>query len=130
MTTARTLKLTAGTTTTITTAIDVHGRFGVRMFIASTTTSPAYLSAGIGTINLSYLNLTWISAIGTSVWNAINSTDGGNNTGWNFLLNKVFQVVVIDTWKNVTDMKIRVGGVWKVVLGAKMMIGGVWKDVV
>jgi hypothetical protein len=38
-----------------------------------------------GTVNSQYLYIQDSDADGGAVWNALNSTDAGNNTGWNFL---------------------------------------------
>jgi hypothetical protein len=38
-----------------------------------------------GTVNAYYLNIQDSTADGGAVWYALNSTDAGNNTGWNFL---------------------------------------------
>ena len=38
-----------------------------------------------GTVNAEYLYIQDSIADGGAVWNALNSTDAGNNTGWNFL---------------------------------------------
>lgn len=43
------------------------------------------ISKASGTVNAYYLNLQDSTASGGAVWNAYNSTNSGNNTGWNFL---------------------------------------------
>ncbi len=127
--TARTLKFTAGTTTTIRTAFNVYGSTGQLMTITSSTSSPATITANIGTIVCDYVSVAWITATGSSgfVSPLSDSTDGGNNTGWIFM--KDVQAVVVDTWKSVKAMQVKIAGQWKTVSKAQILISGVWKSV-
>lgn len=130
MITARTLKLTGGTTTTIVGGLNIHGKFGLPMNVISSSGTPAVISANIGVINCNFIALQNITGSGGSTFNAINSVDNGGNTGWNFVINQIFQVLVSGVWKNVTKMQISIGGVWKNVVAAKIKANNQWKDVV
>lgn len=127
--TARTLKFVHGTTTTITGAFNVNGSFATYMPIVSDTASVATITGNIGTVNCYFITPTWLTMAGTSTWNAINSTDGGNNTGWNFSVVAIIQAYVVSAWKTGTKLQVQIGGVWKVVNKAQMRISGVWKSV-
>ena len=131
MATTRTLRFTAGTTTTITGAFNVHGSWSTPMNIASTTTSPATITANIGTINCNYITPSNTTVTGGSTWNAINSTDGGGNTGWNFSNVAAVQVYIgsLSTWKTVNKVQIQIGGVWKTVSKIQVSVSGSWKQI-
>lgn len=43
------------------------------------------LSAASGTINAQYVTISNSTATGGATWNAVDSTDNGGNTGWNFI---------------------------------------------
>ena len=87
-TVAHTLRLTAGTTTTVT-DWSINGTSGNQFTLNSATAgSQATLAkAGGGTVSVSYTTVTDIAATPTSTWSALTSNgclDGGNNTGWTF----------------------------------------------
>lgn len=52
---------------------------------SSTPGSPATLSKSSGMVNTSYLDIQDSIATGGATWNAANSINSGNNTGWNFV---------------------------------------------
>lgn len=76
-----TFTFTSGTTQTVTN-FSVSGTAGNLVTIGATTTSAATLSKASGTVNASYLSISYSTATGGATWNAANSVDGGNNTGW------------------------------------------------
>jgi hypothetical protein len=78
-----TFTFTSGTTQTVTN-FNVSGTAGNLVTIGASTTSAATLSKASGTVNSSYLSLSYSTATGGATWNALNSTDGGNNSGWIF----------------------------------------------
>jgi len=81
---ARTQRLTAGTTTTVTT-FTATGTSGNEITIGSITAASHTLAkAGGGTITGDYLLISYSTATPGSTWYATNSTDNGNNSGWNF----------------------------------------------
>lgn len=88
VTNARTLRFTAGTTTTITTAFNVNGTAGKLMTIGSITAASHALSyTGVGYVSSDYLSISRSDATPASTWYAgANSTDGGNNSGWVFTI--------------------------------------------
>jgi len=75
----------ASTTTTVTN-FTVNGTAGNLVTLNSSTTGTQATLAklGGGTINVNYLAIQDSNATPVSTWNAANSTDNGNNTGWNF----------------------------------------------
>lgn len=74
----------SGSTQTITN-FNVNGTAGNLVTVNSWTSgSQATLSKASGTVSASYLSIKDINATGGAVWNAVSSTDGGNNTGWVF----------------------------------------------
>jgi hypothetical protein len=54
-------------------------------FNSNTLGTARTINQASGTVNASYLNIQDSTASGGAVWNALNSTNAGNNTGWNFL---------------------------------------------
>jgi hypothetical protein len=83
-----TFTFTSGTTQTVTN-FNVRGTVGNLVTIGASTTSAATLSKASGTVNSSYLSLSYSTATGGAVWNALDSTDGDNNTGWIFAIDPV-----------------------------------------
>lgn len=84
---ARTLRFTAGTTTTITTAAgwNVNGTSGNLMTVTSITAATHTISVASGTVSSNYLSLSQsIATGGATCYAGANSTDGGGNTGWIF----------------------------------------------
>jgi hypothetical protein len=80
---ARTLAFTAATTSTFTT-FNVNGTSGKLMTITSATAATHTLSIASGTVTCDSCSIDHSIATGGATFNATNSTDGGNNTGWNF----------------------------------------------
>lgn len=82
-----TLRLTSGTTQTVS-AFSVSGAAGnLANLISSTAGSIATLSDSSGTNSVSYLSIKDITATGGATWEAYTSNgnvDSGNNTGWDF----------------------------------------------
>lgn len=78
-----TFRFVAGTTTTVTNW-SVNGTSGNLVTVTSATALAHTLSKASGTVNSSFLNLSYSTATGGATWNALSSTNGGNNTGWNF----------------------------------------------
>lgn len=86
VTNARSLLFTAGTTTTITTAFNVNGTAGKLMTVSSITAATHTLAKASGVVSCDYLSVDHSIAGGGASWYAgANSTDGGSNTGWNFV---------------------------------------------
>jgi hypothetical protein len=73
----------AGTTTTITNW-NINGTAGNLVTIGSSSAASHTLSKASGAVAANYLSISRSSATGGATWNADNSTDGGNNTGWVF----------------------------------------------
>ena len=87
-TVAHTVRLAAGTTTTVTNW-NINGSSGNQFTLNSATAgSQATLAkAGGGTVSVNYTTVTDIVGTPTSTWSALTSNgcvDGGNNTGWTF----------------------------------------------
>ena len=83
---ARTFNFTAGTTQTVTN-FSVSGTPTAIVSIRSTTPGvQATLSKSSGIVSSFWLDLKDSNATGGATWNAVNSTDSGNNTGWVFLI--------------------------------------------
>lgn len=79
-----TVRFTAGTTQTVS-AFGLSGTAGNLVTINSTTPGSQFtLSDASGTINAQYLAIQDSNATGGAVWNALYSTNLGNNTGWIF----------------------------------------------
>lgn len=75
---------TAGTLTV--TNFSLNGTAGnLVTFNSSVAGTARTISKTSDTVNAYYLNLQDSTASGGAVWNAYNSTNSGNNTGWNFL---------------------------------------------
>lgn len=79
-----TVRFTAGTTQTVSN-FGLSGTAGNLITINSTTPGSQFtLSDASGTINAQYLSIQDSNATGGAVWNALYSTNLGNNTGWIF----------------------------------------------
>lgn len=79
-----TVRFTAGTTQTVSN-FGLSGTAGNLITINSTTPGSQFtLSDASGTINAQYLAIQDSNATGGAVWNALYSTNLGNNTGWIF----------------------------------------------
>lgn len=74
---------TDGTTQTIS-SITALGALGNEILLTGTSTGGWTILDGSGTNNVNYCNISYSNAIGGASWNATNSADGGNNTGWDF----------------------------------------------
>lgn len=81
-TNGRSLRFTAGSTTTITN-FNIQGTAGKIMTIASVTASGHTISVASGRLFLKYLSISRSTATGGAKFYALDSTDGGNNSGWN-----------------------------------------------
>jgi hypothetical protein len=79
---AATIQFTAGTTNTFANW-SANGTRGKLLTIRSVTAASHTLSKASGTVNANFLSISYSTATGGATWNAINSVDGGNNTGWN-----------------------------------------------
>jgi fibronectin-binding autotransporter adhesin len=77
-----TFTFTSGTTQTLTNW-SVSGTAGNLVTIGATAASAATLSKASGTVNASFLSISYSTATGGATWNATNSINSGNNTGWN-----------------------------------------------
>jgi len=80
-TNATSILFTAGTTSTFT-DWNANGEASRLLTIGSDTAASHTLSKASGTVNASYLSISRSTATGGATWNATNSTDGGNNSGW------------------------------------------------
>ena len=80
---ATSILFTAGTTSTFTNW-SASGAATRLLTIGSVTAASHTLSKASGTVNANFLSISRSSATGGATWNAINSTDGGDNTGWIF----------------------------------------------
>ena len=56
---------------------------------SSSSTTQAHLYAFSDTVNIHYAVLDDLDAAGPAIYNAIESTDNGNNTGWNFIADTI-----------------------------------------
>jgi len=81
---ATSIRFTAGTTNTFTNW-NASGTSGKLLTISSDTAASHTLSKSTGTVNANYLSLSYSTATGGATWNATDSVNGGNNTGWNFI---------------------------------------------
>jgi hypothetical protein len=81
---ATSILFTAGTTNTFANW-NANGAAGRLLTIGSVTAASHTLSKASGTVNASFLSISRSNATGGATWNAANSTNGGNNTGWRFL---------------------------------------------
>jgi hypothetical protein len=89
----RTVKFTAATTTTVA-SLDAKGTQSNGITIGSITAANHNLTkTGEGRIVASYLTVSRSQASPADTFYAIGSTDGGNNSGWNFLEN----ILEVDT---------------------------------
>jgi len=78
-----TVTFTAGTTQTVTN-FGLTGTTGSPVTINSSSAGvPATLSKSSGVVDAQYLAIQDSNATGGATWNALYSTDNGNNTGWN-----------------------------------------------
>jgi hypothetical protein len=79
-----TYTLSAGRTQTINGLFSATGNCGGLIAINSATQgNQSSISIAAGTVNVAYVNLKDMAAIGGATFNAPNSIDLGNNTGWN-----------------------------------------------
>jgi hypothetical protein len=72
---------TAGTTSTFT-SFSLSGTLGNYITVGSVTAASHTLSKASGTVNADYLSLSRSTATGGATWNATNTINGGNNSGW------------------------------------------------
>lgn len=80
----KTVKFTAGTTTTVSSFV-ADGDAVDGIVITSATSAAHTLSDASGTNAVSYCTISYSEAGGGATWDATdNCTDGGNNTGWDF----------------------------------------------
>jgi len=79
-----TLSFSAGQTYEIR-SFDIPGTFGTVTFVSGTPTSQYTLSNVGGLVRLFNVNITDAIGAGGAYWQAINSTNGGNNTNINFV---------------------------------------------
>lgn len=80
----QTLKIEAGTIQSLTTLTAI-GTSGNEITITSSTAATHTLSVASGTIPVQYCDISYSTATGGATFEATNSTDSGNNTGWTFL---------------------------------------------
>jgi hypothetical protein len=66
------------------TNFNLAGTPGNLVTIGSSTSTRTTLSKAIGVVSGNYLSISNTNATGGAVWYAVNSTDGGNNLGWQF----------------------------------------------
>jgi hypothetical protein len=78
-----TFTFTSGTTQTLTNW-NINGTAGNLVTIGATAASAATLSKASGTVDASFLSINYSTATGGATWNATDSINGGNNTGWFF----------------------------------------------
>jgi len=71
-------------TTNIFSNFSLSGTAGNLITIGSNIAANHTLSKASGTVSVSNCSISRSSATGGATWNAANSTDGGNNTGWIF----------------------------------------------
>ena len=104
-----TFTFTAGTTTTLTNW-NISGTAGNLVTIGSATAASHTLSKASGTVSANYLSISRSTATGGATWNASNSTDGGNNSGWNFGGGPIYVdgQAVIDGIGSVTALGLRI----------------------
>ena len=82
----KTLSFTPGSVITVTTFTALNGSFSNSLRLRSSSPGSTYtLSSPSGTINGQYLDIQDSIATGGATFNAIASTNSGNNTGWNFV---------------------------------------------
>ena len=76
---------TAGTTSTFLSGFSLSGTSGNLITIGSATAASHTLSKASGTVSADFLSISRSTATGGAGWYAgVNSTDGGNNSGWIF----------------------------------------------
>jgi hypothetical protein len=78
---ATSILFTAGTTNTFT-DWNASGESTRLLTIGSDIAASHTLSKSSGTVNANFLSISRSTATGGATWNAINSTNGGNNSGW------------------------------------------------
>jgi hypothetical protein len=80
------LKLTSGSTQTISNLTTNGFALNLAKLVASTTGSAATLSKSSGTVSVDYMSIQDITATGGASWHAgTNSTNVSGNTGWSFI---------------------------------------------
>jgi hypothetical protein len=82
---ARTVRFTAGTTITVSDLTRDSPATNTITIGSITSSAHTLVKSGGGTIELENLSLSYSTASPVSTWYALNSTNGGNNTNWNFL---------------------------------------------
>ena len=81
----QTITFQASSTQTISNTLTCQGSAGNIITLASSNTTPAILSKSSGQVVCDYLNIGYSTAQGGATWNpGTHSTNGGNNTGWDF----------------------------------------------
>lgn len=97
-TASRTLTLPAGVTTTVSTPPILSGlSTSARLsLVSSSPGTPATLSVPSGTVEGQYLSITDSTATGGATFKAINSLNGGGNSGWVFSLLAVLGLALED----------------------------------
>jgi hypothetical protein len=83
----KTLKITASSTQTLTAGeVGISGgdTEGSLAIITSTSTTNYTISCSSGTVRVWYFNIAYCTASGGATFNAVNSTQGTNTTGWTF----------------------------------------------
>ena len=96
------VEFTAGTTQTVS-SFKANGKANFGVIIQSSDTSIFTLSCPSGTINCNYIDLSYSTATGGATWNAIDSIDSGNNTGWIFSTSTVAPTVTTQSATNVAQ---------------------------
>jgi hypothetical protein len=87
-----TLQLPASTTTTVSSF--VAKSTALKYLTSSIPGTQATISQASGTVNAVNLSITDSNATGGATWNAYASTNGGNNTGWNFISSQLKTVFI------------------------------------
>jgi len=85
-TSGNTYTLTSGETQTINNTLVADGSCTSSIDIQASSSSPTTIEKATGTVTVRHCNLQWTSATGGATFNAENSIDLGNNSGWNFSL--------------------------------------------
>jgi hypothetical protein len=87
---SRTLKFTAGTTTTFTSGGTGITTTGTGLTITSATSATHTLTKSSGTVTVQNTTISYSTAQGGAIWDSLvsaNNVDGGNNSGWRFGIN-------------------------------------------
>lgn len=78
-----TIQFEGGKTQTVTNLVADGSKFQNITFHSDNVGEQAIISKSSGTVDLSYISLQDMQATGGATFNAVNSLDNGNNTGWN-----------------------------------------------